>query len=61
MTSPPDDNENLSPETAAIIEMMKRQNLQAQQQQTIQQQLVQQEDGVEAQEKKHAFWDTQVR
>ena len=63
MTTPPDDNgqdngdKKLSATEAAIIEMMKRQNLEAEQHRL-------QEGSVAAiqqdSEKKHAFWNTQV-
>jgi hypothetical protein len=61
-----DGNENdgegkkLNPTEMAIIEMMKKQNLQAQQMRQLgQQEQLELTDGL-GDKKKHAFWDTQV-
>ena len=56
MTTPNDGNDSqerkLSPTEAAIIEMMKKQSMESSRQQA--------SNGKGGEQKKHAFWDTQV-
>jgi hypothetical protein len=52
---------NLSPTEAAIIEMMKNQNLQASSSQQIVEHIQSGGAAEDDEVSKHAFWDTQVR
>ena len=57
MTDEDKQGKKLTPTEQAIIDMMKKQNLQAQQYR----QELESGDAADGDEKKHAFWDTQVR